>query len=82
MFLKGPKRARRHLKILFNFLVYYNNKLAENEAAFLDLDNQQQALEEIFDKKESTIAKIGESIHNRENKLELKQKVTFINSIY
>lgn len=63
------------MKILFNFLAYVKNKMVENESAFMDLDNQQKAIEDLFDKKESTIARIGATIHDRENKLELVQKV-------
>lgn len=66
------------MSILNNFLAYYINKLTEKETAFLDLDDRQQAMEELLQKKESTIANIGATLHDRENKLELKLKVHYL----
>ena len=49
--------------------------MVENEMAFVELDNQQKDIELLMDNTNSTIAKIGATINDRENKLELKQQV-------
>ncbi|XP_031776886.1 interaptin [Nasonia vitripennis] len=71
----GPKRARRQIKILFNFFAYVRNKMTENEMAFVELDNQQKDMEKMIDKKHAIVAKTGATINDRENKLELKQQL-------
>lgn len=69
------------MKIFCNFLLYYNNKIHENNSAFVDLDNQQKIMKELIEKKESMIATIGAATHTRESKLELQQKVCSLLSI-
>ncbi|XP_003427097.1 kinectin isoform X2 [Nasonia vitripennis] len=71
----GPKKARRQIKILFNFFAYVRNKMTENEMAFIELDNQQKDIEDMIDKKHAIIAETGAMINDRENKLELKQQL-------
>ncbi|XP_058806205.1 synaptonemal complex protein 1-like isoform X2 [Phymastichus coffea] len=71
----GPKRARRQIKILFNFLVYVKNKLTENEITLEEFENRQKDIEEMIDSKNDIIKKIGSTIHEQENKLELKQRI-------
>ncbi|XP_023317540.1 kinetochore protein Nuf2-A-like [Trichogramma pretiosum] len=69
----GPKRARRQIKILFNFFAYYKNKMVEHETSFEELDNRQREIDDMIENKSLSIAKIGATIDERESKIEYKQ---------
>ncbi|XP_014213317.1 synaptonemal complex protein 1-like [Copidosoma floridanum] len=71
----GPKKAKMLIKILINFFVYFRNKMGENEVAFVQLDGKKKYMDDIIDEKDSLVAKIGATIHERENKIELRQQL-------
>lgn len=51
--------------------------MVEHELAFIDLENRHKKIEELNDEKNAVIARTGATIQEREDKIELKQKVNF-----
>lgn len=73
--IPGYKRTIKKIKVLFNFFLYVENKKDENQHLFYELENRQQEIETMVQKKEDLIAQTGSLIHEREIKLEQKENV-------
>ena len=74
-FFLGPKKTKKMMKFLANFVLYYRNKLSEIEGSVNDIENRREEIDKLILEKHDGLEKSARSKAYREEQLVYNEMV-------